>query len=648
MCGIAGLAGHGTRPLAEQLAAMARALRHRGPDDDGIWIEDQLALGFAHTRLSIIDLSPAGHQPMTSAHGRYVIAFNGEIYNYRDLRRELEQDQGAPDWIGQSDTEVLLAGFEHWGIEQTLRRTNGMFALAVWDTRTRQLTLARDRMGEKPLYFGWLGARFVFASELKALHGCDGWPADVDPAVAADFLRYGYVRGPKSIIAGIFRLPPGTSMMLEATDLGSRRDWAWLERRIQPFWSLAEAAERGLEDAFAGSPGQLVETLDRILRDAVASRMVADVPLGALLSGGIDSSLVTAMMQAQAAGRVRTFSIGFGESDFDEAPHARAVARHLGTDHTELYVSPGDALELIPSLPQIYDEPFADVSQIPTVLLARLTRRHVKVALSGDGGDELFAGYARYFAILKLWRIIGRVPGTQRHRVAATIKRMAPYTAWIDGLHRARQPFPFRLNRLASRLSSRNPDELRNAFLSGSLDADWARDDGAPASAAAALPPGFVDPLLRRLMYADQADYLPDDIMVKMDRATMASGLESRAPLLDHRLIEFSWRLPLSELHHGTMGKRVFRDVLHRYVPRELLDRPKQGFDVPIGSWLRGPLKAWADDLLGAAELRHLPFLDMTKVQQSWRQHAEGRISVEYALWSLLMLAAWMRSLRPS
>jgi len=627
---------------------MARSLRHRGPDDEGIWVESQQMLGFAHTRLSIIDLSAAGHQPMTSANGRYVIAFNGEIYNHSSLRQRLEDSGQSPPWAGHSDTETLLAAFEQWGIHQALEQTNGMFAIAVWDARERRLTLARDRMGEKPLYFGWMGRQFAFASEFKAIAACEGWNPEMNRDAAIGFLHRGYVRGHQSIVRNFHRLPPGNCLTLEITDLGSPRDWHWVKQRLHAYWSVHQAASSGLAQPVSQHESPLADTVESALREAVRSRMAADVPIGVFLSGGIDSSLVTALMQAEAGRRVRSFSIGFRETAFDEAPHAREVAQHLGTDHTELYVSPGDALGVIPLLPDIYDEPFADVSQLPTVLLARLTSAHVKVALSGDGGDELFAGYARYFAITRLWGLMKHVTPPLRRGLADMLGRAAPGLGVLGGARREHQlALQFRLRRLAARARGGSLMELQDAFLSGALVPGWLQGQSAGAPSES-VPPAATGEDLRQLMQDDQLDYLPDDILVKVDRATMFSSLESRAPLLDHRLVELSWRLPLSSLHSGAAGKKVLKEVLYRHVPRALVDRPKQGFDVPVGAWLRGPLRSWAEELLLAPELDGLSFVDARLVRRRWRDHLEGRINIEYALWSVLMLLAWMRRWRVS
>ncbi|HET6435315.1 MAG TPA: asparagine synthase (glutamine-hydrolyzing) [Xanthomonadaceae bacterium] len=635
MCGIAGLVDAAADAKASLDAMLAR-IAHRGPDDVGAWLDPDSGIALGHRRLAILDTSPCGHQPMASASGRYVLTYNGEIYNYVELRSALEAT-GAT-WHGHSDTEVLLAGFDAWGIAGTLRRCNGMFALAAWDREARTLTLARDRMGEKPLYFGWVGGRFAFASELKALAALPGWMPRMHPEAVASFLGAGYVRGPQSAIDGVYRLPPAASLALSLADLGARRDWPWLEARIAPYWSLGNAALGGLAPSAGGQTA--TRELEELLADAVRLRMLADVPLGAFLSGGIDSSLVVALMQAQSARPVRTFSIGFHEAAHDEAPHARAVARHLGTEHTELYVGAHDALALVPRLAETFDEPFADHSQLPTMLVSQLARRHVTVALSGDGGDELFAGYGRYFAILRLWNGLRRLPPAAR-RVAAPLLAGAaaasrPFARILPRMHGP----AFRLARLGERLAAGDADALRLSFIAGG---GVARMLAGPPSRdiLRCLPPDGLDDTLRRLMYADQLDYLPDDILHKVDRAAMAYALETRVPLLDHRVVEYSWRLPTASLVAHGQGKQPLRAILDRHVPRALVERPKQGFAPPIGHWLRGPLCDWAESLLSTASLRELPLLDAGGVRAAWADHLRGRIDAGGALWNVLMLADW-------
>ncbi len=640
MCGIAGLVD---RPDAARgiLAAMLTRVAHRGPDDQGAWVDDVHGVALGHRRLSIIDTTVAGHQPMASAGGRFRLTYNGEIYNYEKLRRALESEGDLPTWRGHSDTEVMLAGFERWGIDETLRRCNGMFALVAWDRERRELTLARDRMGEKPLYFGWVGGRFAFASGLSALASIPGWTPRMEEAAITSFLGTGYVRGPQSAIAGVYRLPAGSVLTLGLEELRHIRDWAWLAQRLTSYWSLRQAAIDGIAAPLADDP-QTIDTLETLLHDAVRLRMVADVPLGSFLSGGIDSSLVVALMQAQSARPVRSFSIGFSEPGLDEAPYARAVARHLGTDHTELYLGPDDAVALVPRLAETFDEPFADNSQLPTMLVSELARRHVTVALSGDGGDELFAGYGRYFSILNLWRGLMRLPPPLRRMASPLLATMGMAMRPVASLLPAARGLPYRFDRLAERLSAGDADALRLSFIGGAGIARM--HAGRPSrDLGHCLPPHAVRDTLRRLMYADQLDYLPDDILHKVDRASMAYALEARVPLLDHRVVEYSWRLPTAMLVHDGKGKQPLRRILDRYVPRELVERPKQGFAPPMGAWLRGPLREWAESLLAPASLRELPLLDVEGVNSVWRAHLDRRMDAGLSLWSVLMLADWRR-----
>lgn len=640
MCGIAGLLD-ATGPM-HALQGMLGRLAHRGPDDLGTWLDDSGKLALGHRRLSIVDLSPAGHQPMVSASARYVVTYNGEIYNSPQLRRELELAGLAPAWRGHSDTEVLVAGFDVWGIDETLRRSNGMFALAVYDRARRELTLARDRMGEKPLYFGWLGHRFAFASELPALRVVPDWTPHMHEDAIASFLQAGYVRGPQSAIRGVFRLPAATRITLRIDELSTPHDWSWVSARLQPYWSLRETALTGLDYPFHGGAVTAADELELLLKDAVGMRMLADVPLGAFLSGGIDSSLVTSLMQAQSPRPVRTFCVGFAEREFDEAPHARAIARHLGTDHTELYVSAKDALGLVPTLAETFDEPFADQSQIPTLLLSSLARKHVTVALSGDGGDELFGGYGRYFAIERLSRGLGRLPSPLRHAAAPGLGLIGRALRPMGVLGGSARTLPYRLERLAERLTAGQPDALRLSFIAGGAAWRLLAEPRAP-DLSHCVPPSHIQGTLHRLMFADQLDYLPDDILHKVDRATMASSLESRAPLLDHRVVEYAWKLPLQlKAHHGR-GKLLLREILNRYVPPALVDRPKQGFSPPVSIWLRGPLREWAQSLLSVESLSELPMVDGRSVRKIWHSHLDGRIDAGQALWNVVMLADWRR-----
>lgn len=642
MCGIVGFQTETSSEferLRGKLKGMADALSHRGPDALGLWDDPLGGVGLAHRRLSILDLSPHGGQPMLSATGRYVIAFNGEIYNHLELRGQL----GGIAWRGHSDTETLLACVEAWGLARTLGQLVGMFAFALWDRSLRQLTLARDRLGEKPLYYGWQGNAFLFGSELKALAANPAWRGDVDRDALALFIRYGYVPLPHSIWRGVRKLLPGSYLTISADT----------PRGVLPaptfYWRARDVAVAGVRSDLDDQTA--ADELDRQLRRSVAGQMMADVPLGAFLSGGVDSSAVVALMQAQSARPVRTFSIGFTESDYNEAVHAKAVAAHLGTDHTELYLAPADALAVIPLLPEMFDEPFGDSSQIPTHLLATMARRHVTVSLSGDGGDELFGGYNRYFWGRAIWRRAGRMPRMVRHGLGGLMTALAP-TTWdrIGQMlpHRLRQPaLGDRVHKLANVIDVADTDELYRRLVSqhresaslvlgGNEASIWA-DEEAAAFAADARGGDFTE----RMMFHDLVGYMADDILTKVDRAAMACSLETRVPLLDHRLVEFAWSLPLQmKIRHG-QGKWLLRQLLYRYVPKQLIERPKQGFSVPLDSWLRGSLRDWAEALLNESRLREEGYLDAQRVRLRWVEHLSGRRNWQHWLWNVLMFQAW-------
>jgi len=643
MCGLCGLIEPDAPTESDLRHAVGRmndTLVHRGPDDQGLWLDLAAGVALGHRRLSILDLSPLGHQPMVSHCGRYVLAFNGEIYNYLALRRDLGE---TVPWRGHSDTEVLLAWISRRGVAVTLPQLNGMFAFALWDRQERRLTLARDRLGEKPLYYGWNRGRFLFGSELKALTAHPHWQGTLDRDALAAYLRLSYVPAPHSIYQGIRKLEPGTSATL---DQGQQTPV------IRAYWTAREAVERGLAAPFDGSRAQALDALESLLSDAVGLRMQADVPLGAFLSGGIDSTAVVALMQAQSTKPVRTFSIGFHETGFDEAPHARQVAAHLGTDHTELYVTAQHGIETIVDLPRLWDEPFGDSSQIPTLLVSRMARRDVTVCLSGDGGDELFGGYSRYLWTRDTWRRIGWVPLGLRRALAGAVTAIAPGT-W----DRLLRPFG-RL--LPGPLAIANPgDRLHKAIdvLTGdSPEALYLRmvshwNDPAALVIGAREPASVLTDPTRRprtgsitesMMFMDSCLYLPDDILVKVDRASMGVGLEARVPLLDHRVFEFAWSLPLRWKVRGRLGKLPLRHIVERHVPRALMDRPKMGFGVPIEHWLRGPLRDWAEALLARDRLLADGILRPEPIRAKWEEHLAGRRNWSYYLWDLLMFQAWL------
>ena len=645
MCGIIGFwEPHRSRSATElelTAEAMTNTLSHRGPDDQGIWADAEVGLALGHRRLAILDLSPEGHQPMASADGRYVLAFNGEIYNFAMLRSALEQT--GHSFRGHSDTEVMVEAFSEWGLLPAVRRFVGMFAFGLWDRWTRSLHLGRDRAGEKPLYYGWFGNAFVFGSELKALRAHPSWRAEVDRGSLALLTRYGFVPGPRSIYEGISKLTPGNVLTLTESQVGLRESVA-----PEPYWDLGCIAEARVAHGFKGTEEEADQWLHSLLLESVALQMVADVPLGAFLSGGIDSSLVVALMQAQSAKPIKTFTIGFHSADFDEAPFAKAVARHLGTDHTEYYVEPGELERVIPELPRIYDEPLADCSQIPTVLLSRLAASHVKVSLSGDAADELFGGYEQYRKTQKLWNTFRRFPESLRQGCAARLRGL-----FRGGLERVlfagklRQWFN-RASNLADLLETSSDRQLFQMQMSPNREAlSWLREAEEPPSAFCAAGPWERLPsLLHRMMWLDFVTYLPDDILMKVDRAAMAASLETRIPMLDHRVIEFAWSLPAAFKRKGNRTKRPLRKMLYRYLPRSIVERPKKGFAAPIGDWLRGPLRDWAEQMLDASRLRREGFFEASKVRQRWNEHLRMKRDWAHGLWHVLMFQSWFEEQR--
>lgn len=623
MCGIAGLwkmDGAG-RDLAAAALVMADAIRHRGPDDHGVWVDAEAGLALAHRRLSILDLSPAGHQPMLSTDGRWVIVFNGEIYNYAGLRRELEAAGTA--FRGHSDTGVIVEGVARWGIDATLARLEGMYAIALWDRHARTLTLARDPLGIKPLYWRAEDKDVLFGSELKALAAHPGWRREVNRDALARYMALGYVPAPLTVWQGVHKLLPGHLVTLRA---GAAPE-------VRSFWSLRAVAETTQEATFTDA--EATERLEALLTEVVAEHMVADVPLGAFLSGGIDSSTVVALMAKVSARPVKTFTIGYGETGFDESSHAEAVARHLGTDHLTLRAKPDDALALVPRLAEIYDEPFADSSQLPTLLVSHLTRRHVTVALSGDGGDEFFAGYNRHVQADRLVPMLARVPMPLR-RLGAALLTLPP-AHMLDDLGRLPG---------APRLLGNKAHKLAKVLRADGFDGFYrALTEFWPSPATGCSTPAtgrLADPL-HRCRYLDAIGYMQDDVLTKVDRASMDASLEVRVPLLDRRVAAFAWSLPKNLLVREGRGKHLLRAVLYRHVPATLVDRPKMGFAVPIGTWLRGPLRDWAEDLLSEHALAETGLMAPTPVRAAWAAHVAGRGNWEHHLWVALMAQSWAR-----
>lgn len=642
MCGIAGffdLSGQNTQVvLQDQVKLMMDAIRHRGPDDSGVWVNPKRRIALGFRRLAILDLSPTGHQPMLSANDRYVISFNGEIYNFAELRSELAAL--GYGFRGASDTEVMLAGIVQWGLEGAVRRFNGMFSIALWDQQEQTLSLIRDRLGVKPLYYGWCNRVFLFGSELKALRAHPSFNAEINRDSLSLYMRHNYIPAPYSIYRNIHKLSPGTILSLH---LGA----SLAEETMITYWSVREAAENGVKDPFRGAENEAVSTLDSLLRDSVRLRMIADVPLGAFLSGGIDSSVIVAMMQSQSRLPVKTFTIGFHEAEFNEAEHARAIAAHLGTDHTELYVRPEDAQAVIPRLPFLYDEPFADSSQIPTFLVSQLARQQVTVSLSGDGGDELFGGYSRYLRSNRVRRLIGWLPASIRQAAGGFFSNLQGY----DLLRIADPDQQSRLNnnlyQLGKVLSSSSPEAMYQRVLSHWTAPDDVVIDGHEPSTLIGNPGSWPDfkEYIHRMMYLDLEMYLPDDILAKLDRASMGVSLEARVPFLDdHRVVEYAWRLPLHFKVRAGVGKYILRKVLDRYIPQELVERPKMGFGVPVDSWLRGPLREWAESLLDENRLKREGFFNPNCIREKWSEHLSGKYNWQNHLWDVLMFQAWLEA----
>jgi len=621
MCGIAGFwkqPADSEQAMARWGDAMSRTLQHRGPDDGGVWLDHAAGTVLVNRRLAILDLSPAGHQPMTSHCGRYVIAYNGEVYNFLDIRRELEKE--GQDFLGDCDTEVVLEACAMWGPERALTRLNGMFSFALWDKHAHTLTLARDRLGVKPLFYGWSKDSFWFGSELKALHSYPGFTPSLDRGSVALFLRLGYIPAPYSVYQDVHKLLPGHFLTIPGPHVPVSP---------RPYWHVKEIIEAAVRNRVVGDLDEAAAELETLLRDSVRLRMLAAVPVGAFLSGGIDSSLVVALMQAQTTATVKTFTIGFSEVSHNEADYARRIAQHLGTDHTELCISPSQARDIIPSLPSIYDEPFADPSQIPTFLVSQLARQAVTVSLSGDGGDELFGGYKEYLLGMRRWRLLRHLRPEIRSLVGNVVKGMRP----LGG----------RLGKIDHLLQVATPEALHHYHVSQWLSPLELLPDASEHPTAFTDPGSYADlpsdP--ERMMYMDLITYLPDDILAKLDRASMAVSLEAREPLLDYRLVEYAWRLPLAFKIHRGQGKRILRSILARHVPPRLFERRKMGFGLPLGQWLRGPLRPWVDELLDAPKLRQQGIFNPLPISHAWLQHRTGKRNRATELWGILMFQAW-------
>lgn len=644
MCGFVGFLSENASQFSDNvLINMAQAIKSRGPDDYGYFHNNQFGLGLAHRRLAIVDLSSAGHQPMLSSAGRYLIVFNGEIYNHQELRLQLNQLMPKIIWCGHSDTETLLAAFECWGIRQTLEKCVGMFAFAVWDNQEKQLTLGRDRLGEKPLYYGWQGKTFLFGSELKGLKAHPAFNADISRDALGLFLRYNYIPSPYSIYQNIHKLKPGCILTISLQQK---------ESQIEEYWSIKSVIEYGINQPFTGGYSQAVNHIEQLINHSIHQQMIADVPVGAFLSGGVDSSLIVALMQAQSSQPVKTFTIGFHEKGYNEAEFAAQVARHLGTDHTELYLTGKQAQDVIPLLPNIYCEPFADSSQIPTFLVSQLARQHVTVSLSGDAGDELFAGYGRYALTDRIWQRIVKKPALLRHLVAKGITSISP-----EGWRLLLSPFkPFLPAKLASAnigdklhkgAAILNCDDLISLYQK--MISYWQSPEDVVLNCKPLVTPFTnlqqlinTENAQQLMMSIDMQCYLPDDILCKVDRAAMAVSLETRVPLLDHNIIEFVWSLPFTYKVQRGQTKSPLKDILYRYVPQKLIDRPKMGFGIPLEQWLRTDLREWAESLLNEQLLKQQGYFDYIKVRQKWQQHLSGKHNWASQLWSILMFQSWL------
>jgi asparagine synthase (glutamine-hydrolysing) len=635
--------------LGSLATAMAATLAHRGPDDCGLWVDPDCGVAFGHRRLEVIDPGPGGAQPMASHDGRWIVTYNGEIYNHRALRRRLEHE--GVDLHGDSDTEVFLESVAQWGLENALDACEGMFAAALWDRRSRDLHLVRDRFGEKPLYFAMVAGFFAFGSELKALSALPGFEADVDRGAVTEYLRFNCIPAPRTIWRGVRKLRPGHLLSLRA---GAKTGELPPQRA---YWSMSDAVASARRNRLTGSAEEMAGRLEHVLSEAVGSRMVADVPVGAFLSGGVDSTTIVALMQQHASGPVRTFTVGFDDPLFDESTEARRVAQHLGTDHTAVHVDDAEAMRAIELIPDIWDEPFSDVSQIPTYLVSRVARQGVTVSLSGDGGDELFAGYNRHAWLERVWGTVGSLPSEVRRAAGSAMSHIPPGVVERAARASSALPMKWRLRnpstkvaKLGRVLAAPSPEEAYRSLTTHWADADSmvlgyeAREDSGPLEAA----PFFESGITERMLWFDLSGYLPNDILVKLDRAAMAVSLETRVPFLDRQVLQLAWSLPLDVKLHDGQTKWLLRQVLQRHVPAELVDRPKMGFGFPIGRWLRGPLRDWAEHLLDERRLRSQELLAPLPVRRAWDVHCSGKQDLGYELWDLLVLQSWMDRWRPS
>lgn len=628
MCGITGfwdLSGQlSDEKMQLVVKQMSDRLLHRGPDDGGGWVDVRARIALGHRRLSILDLSAQGHQPMHSKSDRYTIVFNGEIYNFLELRQNLASL--GHKFRGNSDTEVMLASFSQWGVVSAVDRLTGMFAFGLWDKQEQVLYLGRDRLGEKPLYYGWVGDTFLFGSELKALKAYPEWHGEIDRKAIALLMRHSYIPEPYSIYQNIYKLPPGTLLTVD----GGNKSLIPV-----PYWSVKSVVKAGTARPFSGSETEAINQLDSLLHDVVGDQMVADVPLGAFLSGGIDSSCIVALMQVQSNRQVKTFSIGFNEDAYNEAQYAKAVAQHLGTEHTELYVTAKEAINVIPKLPTLYDEPFADPSQIPTFLVAQLARQQVTVSLSGDGADELFGGYDRYFRGRSIWQKIGWMPQSWRKAISQCLNILSPQTLYQSSN---------KLQKLAQALAAEHPEAIYRELVSHWKQPELLVIGASEPITALNNPQLWVDlpDFTSRMMYLDSVTYLPSDILTKVDRATMGMSLEVRVPFLDRRVVEFAWQIPPSMKIRNNQGKWLLHQVLYKYVPPSLVERPKMGFGVPIEDWLRGSLRDWAESLLNESRLQQEGFFQPQPIRQKWLEHLSGKQNWQYYLWDVLMFQSWL------